>query len=308
MNDDTLQHTTMLRKADIETNAHEISGFSLTVIRGNDADYGAIYSFDPQEIVIGRSTHAELRLHDQAISKRHCRILLKESDNDAVYMLEDLGSTNGTRLNGILLKSPQEVKSGDRIELGDTVLRFNTQDDLDSEYQSHLLRLATTDPLTSLLNKASLLKELERLLQYAQRYKRPLALLMIDVDHFKKVNDQYGHLVGDQVLTQLALRLVNSLRQQDVAGRFGGEEFTIILPETTLSGARILAERIRESIAKNPFPAKQIELPITISIGIAEYTDAVHSGSQLLEMADQALYQAKNTGRNRTVVHSQTKE
>jgi len=301
MNEETLQHTTLHHASQQNIPTEKPQGFTLTVIRGSDADYGAIYPFDPRTVVIGRSNHVDLRLNDHSISKSHCHIKHAEGPGTRPYVIEDLNSTNGTRLNGILIKSPLALSSGDRIEMGDTILRFNTQDDPDSEYQSHLLKLATTDPLTNLLNKATLQKELERQLNYSQRYSRPLSLLMIDIDHFKNVNDNFGHLTGDQILSQVGKRLQQNLRQQDLAGRFGGEEFTIILPETLLSGALILAERIRESISSQPFLINKITHWITISIGVAECNNQRMTSSELLEQADLALYQAKNNGRNQTI-------
>lgn len=301
MNDDILQQTTLLRAADSDDPPEKPRGFTLTVIRGQKSDYGAIFSYEPRTVVIGRSFNADLMLNDPSISKQHCRIRPVDNPAPHHFQIEDLASTNGTRLNGVVIHSPQPIRSGDRIELADTTLRFNTQDDLDSEYQKHLLRLANTDPLTCLLNKASLNKELERLQQYAMRYERPLSLLMIDIDHFKQVNDQYGHLVGDQILTQLARLLESLLRQQDVAGRFGGEEFTVIMPETRLDGALALAERIRGSIAAHPFPIEGVEHRITVSIGVSEHRPGQQAGTALLEEADRGLYAAKNRGRNRIV-------
>ncbi len=298
MNDDTLSQTTLIRAPSSHDTDAPTPGFTLTVLRGGDPDYGAVFSFDPGFIIIGRSHHADLLLHDRSISKQHCRILPTEQDGPHPYAIEDLESTNGTRLNGVLVTSITPLLSGDRIEIGNTVLRFNTQNDLDSEYQNHLLKLATTDPLTSLLNKASLLKELERLLQYSSRYQRPLSLLMIDLDHFKRINDQWGHLTGDRVLQQVAEHLKSVLRQQDIAARFGGEEFTVIMPETTLSGASCLAERLRESITAHPFEVNGTVISLTVSIGVAERESENTSPSALLDQADQALYFAKNNGRN----------
>lgn len=296
--DDTLSQTTLIRPAAANGDRDHSSGFTLTVLRGGDQDYGALFSFDSGTTIIGRSHPADLLLHDRSISKLHCRIVLSGGKDSRSFLIEDLESTNGTRHNGVLITSPSPLYSGDRIEIGDTVLRFNTRDDLDSEYQSHLLRLATTDPLTSLLNKAALFKELERMLKHASRYNRPLSLLMIDLDHFKQVNDRWGHLAGDQVLQQLALHLRTVLRQQDIAGRFGGEEFTIILPETSLPGATCLADRLRDSIASRSFEVNGSVLSITVSIGVAQRETETLGASSLLEQADRALYQAKNKGRN----------
>lgn len=298
MNDKTRLITTVYNRNQDAALDDTLQGFTLTVVRGSESDYGAIYSFDARRVVIGRSHQADLLFHDQSISKQHCAIDVSDQENQSVFYLSDLGSTNGTRVNGLLIKENQRLSNGDKIDLGDTTLRFNTRDDLDSEYQEHLLKLATIDPLTALLNKVTLQKELDRQFQHAIRYGRPLTILMVDVDHFKRINDTHGHLLGDQVLAHIARQMSQNLRQHDIAGRFGGEEFTIILPETLTTGAMILAERIRETIETTPLDGEEILIKATVSIGIAELTPHHTSPFSLLDDADKALYRAKHSGRN----------
>lgn len=165
-----------------------------------------------------------------------------------------------------------------------------------------LARLSRTDPLTQLPNRRHFVESLEKEFQRAERYTNPLGLLVIDIDHFKRVNDSHGHLVGDKVLRDVAGILAYGLRQSDIAARFGGEEFAVLLPETDLDGAMLVAERYRLEVAGREFKADDLSLRITVSIGVASLprTTAVDA-TELLRKADAALYRAKDEGRNRVV-------
>jgi two-component system cell cycle response regulator len=160
--------------------------------------------------------------------------------------------------------------------------------------------LATTDPLTRLLNRRALLERLSREVDRAKRYASLLTLLLLDIDHFKSINDSAGHLVGDSVLRQLGALIEASVRTVDIAARYGGEEFVLILPETSQEGGVIFAERIRESIERYPFDAGSEEpLHLTASIGVATFpSPRVDSTEDLFARADEALYRAKSGGRN----------
>ena len=157
---------------------------------------------------------------------------------------------------------------------------------------------ALTDELTKLPNRRALAQEFLKEMQRARRHKNAIAFVMIDIDHFKQVNDTYGHLNGDAVLAELAQILKGGARESDVCARYGGEEFALILHETTESGARVLAERIRSKVAASTFPGG---LNLTISVGVAATDDATLF-TQLIDRADQALYAAKQGGRNQVRV------
>jgi len=157
---------------------------------------------------------------------------------------------------------------------------------------------ALTDELTKLPNRRYMAQRFLQEMQRARRYKKSLAFVMMDIDHFKQINDTYGHLQGDQVLAELAKILVAGKRESDVAARYGGEEFALILHETAAEGAQILADRIRASVEEATFPGG---LKLTISIGIAA-TDDEAQFTSLMEKADEALYEAKEGGRNRVVL------
>jgi len=172
----------------------------------------------------------------------------------------------------------------------------------------HIQELAITDSLTGVYNRRHIFELGYREYLRARRFNRPLSLLMIDIDHFKKVNDTYGHLKGDQILLELAHLLKKDVREIDMVGRFGGEEFLIILPETNLHEGKKIAERIRRCVETNFYNQDNDILTITISLGIAEMQFSTQSFDAILENADIALYQAKNAGRNQVKVFKQTEE
>ena len=159
------------------------------------------------------------------------------------------------------------------------------------------------DPLTGLYNRYAFKEILRQEIERAQRYERHLSLLMIDIDHFKKVNDLFGHLVGDEVLEEVADIITSAVRKTDIITRFGGEEFAIILPETTVGHATMLAERIRKKIEEHDYARLIAKESLTVSIGISNYhTPGRKSDLTLIHSADQALYAAKKEGRNKVVI------
>ncbi len=167
-----------------------------------------------------------------------------------------------------------------------------------------LERLATTDVLTGVFNRRVLLERLELELRRCRRYGSRLCVLLLDVDYFKRVNDTYGHLAGDAVLVAVGHILRTRVRNTDVAGRYGGEEFGVLLPETDLEPGRELAERLRQHVADEVFSAGTATFRVTCSVGVAHFADARQKANDLLQGADKALYRAKEQGRNRVCVAS----
>lgn len=165
------------------------------------------------------------------------------------------------------------------------------------------MQLATTDAVTGLYNRHYLTSHLETQLKAAQRSKKPLSVLMMDIDHFKAVNDTYGHAVGDRVLKEFAVRIGKNVRGVDLAARYGGEEFVVMMPETPQDWAYMIGDRLREEIAENKFDVGSSDGPIsvTVSIGVATSDDDILP-AQILESADKALYRAKEEGRNKVIV------
>jgi diguanylate cyclase (GGDEF)-like protein len=169
--------------------------------------------------------------------------------------------------------------------------------------EEELRRLARFDELTGLCNRRYLFDRLTQEMMRTRRYGSPLSILLVDLDHFKRINDTYGHLMGDTVLATVASVIRDTIRATDIPGRYGGEEICIVLTETKIEGARLVAERLRRRIATEQFPAAAGRMfQVTCSIGLVEYQDNIKDLVAFVELADRALYQAKALGRNRVVV------
>lgn len=205
-------------------------------------------------------------------------------------------------------------KDGTELLLGATIVTVKTERgpimvamvrDISEriEFQNELTRLASADPLTGQLNRRAFLESFEREWTRAFRYKTGLSLLMFDLDHFKHINDAYGHDVGDQVICRFAELVRASLRDIDIFGRWGGEEFIAALPHTDIRAARSVAERIRERIANQQFQAEgHAPFYVTVSVGMADIGAGGIAHQQMIKFADNALYEAKNAGRNQVVI------
>ncbi|HEX7597580.1 MAG TPA: GGDEF domain-containing protein [Polyangia bacterium] len=259
------------------------------------AALGRVFPIRPGLVILGRAPDAGIALLDGEVSRYHARFRVEEGH----VQVEDLGSTNGTRVNGELIRGPLDLRAGDRLSMGGHVLKLVFLDPLERTFHETLLDLSTKDPLTGLANRGSVLAEFQNRFGLSLRYDRPLSVVVCDLDHFKRVNDTYGHGAGDFVLHVFGERLMGALREADLAGRIGGEEFLMVLPETDLSGARPFAERLRKAINSMPVPLPSGPLNITCSLGIAERTAADLEAGQLLARADSAMYQAKTGGRDR---------
>jgi diguanylate cyclase (GGDEF)-like protein len=259
------------------------------------ASLGRVFPIQAGLVILGRAPDAGIALLDGEVSRYHARIRVEEGN----VQVEDLGSTNGTRVNGALIHGPADLRAGDRLSVGGHVLKLVFLDPLERTFHETLLDLSTKDPLTGLANRGSTLAEFQNRFGLSLRYDRPLSVVVCDLDHFKQVNDTYGHGAGDFVLRVFGERLMAALREADLAGRIGGEEFLILLPETDVSGARPFAERLRKAINSKPVPLPSGALTISCSLGIAERTAADLEAGQLLARADAAMYQAKSGGRDR---------
>ncbi|MBI4854202.1 MAG: diguanylate cyclase [Acidobacteria bacterium] len=276
-------------------------GFYFTVIEG--ADFGRVFLLEKPEMVLGRSDEADIQLDDEKVSRKHLKLyMIKNHKGEARAKVADLSSKNGIFVNGVRAYE-QELRSGDKIKVGDTILKFEIKDRLDVSYHDKLYQQATRDPLTALSNRNYFRNELRKFVSLAVRYNRALSIIMLDIDFFKKINDTYGHDVGDNVLKGVSEVLMRHVRNHDVAARFGGEEFVMLLPETNLGGAVVVAERIRTAVENVNFESLGCRRQVTISIGVAEYEgDTTSDGEDILKRADEALYRAKTSGRNRVCV------
>ena len=163
-------------------------------------------------------------------------------------------------------------------------------------------KLAVTDGLTGISNRPSMEKSLRIEFERSKRYNSPLSLILLDVDHFKDVNDTYGHQKGDEILIAIASLLKKACRANDIAARYGGEEFLMILPQSNAQGAFKIAERVRKEMMKISFTGNESNFAVTVSCGVAEFNKDYESINKLIAVADRALYEAKNGGRNKTIL------
>jgi two-component system cell cycle response regulator len=272
---------------------------TLTVLTGLNA--GQILALDAFEHVIGRGTEADLWMEDPAISRMHARLTRRQ---DGRFAIEDLKSTNGTFVTGRRIESRTELQSGDRIQIGpNLILRFAITDDAEEELQRRLYESSTRDALTRAFNRKYLNERLVAEIAHARRHKTQLALLMLDLDRFKDVNDNLGHLMGDMVLRVVASHLMRLIRIEDVLARYGGEEFIILARSTHHRDAGKLAERVRTTVERLLIsaPGGKKAICVTVSIGIASLAELAPEGgaTDLIGTADARLYRAKAAGRNR---------
>lgn len=259
------------------------------------------------EVILGRALEADVRVNDARASRLHARINTERRDgsSETRYRITDLGSTNGTLLNGRSI-TEAFLQEGDKLMIGEHLLRFDMLDEIDREFQQQIHRLLVHDELTGLLTSKSFFSELRREAARAELESLPFCVLMMDIDHFKQVNDTYGHLAGSQTLEEIGVVIKRALRAGDVAARFGGEEFAAFLLDADYAQGLVAAERVRSAIERHTFPASrrgtgEVEKThqITISVGVASFPDDARDPIQLVELADSALYRAKRSGRNR---------
>jgi diguanylate cyclase (GGDEF)-like protein len=256
---------------------------------------GSRYLLGAEPVTIGREEDCQIRINDPSVSRRHARI---HSDGTE-YRVTDLESTNGTYVNDVRV-AMQPLRDGDNLHIGNCICRFLAGGNIEAQYHEEIHRLTVIDALTDVHNRRYLLEALGDELTGALRYRRPLALVLFDVDHFKLVNDRLGHLGGDFTLRELAAVIKQLTRKEDIFGRYGGEEFAVVMPETDWNKAAAYADRLRRLVAQHPFCYEGERFQVTISLGVASTTgEEWTSTRELLRLADQFLCRAKQKGRNR---------
>ena len=260
---------------------------------------GERYSLDGDVATIGRDLGNNIVLVDESVSRNHAKI----ERTTRGFVLEDLDSTNGSRVNDDSIKSCL-LKSGDQLQIGSFILKYIGSGNVEAVYHEEIYRMMITDGLTGIANRRKLDEALENEFLRAKRYGRPLSIAILDADHFKKVNDTHGHIVGDFVLKKLATLFQQNIRREELLGRYGGEEFVVVMPEVDSSGAFQLAEKLRKTVESTVFKSGEAELPITISVGVATL-GAEESVKAFIDTADQALYKSKEDGRNRVTIGGQ---
>jgi diguanylate cyclase (GGDEF)-like protein len=273
----------------------------LVRVRGNNL--GQAVRLGAQPCTLGRHPDSEIWIGDDGVSRRHARIV----ENAAGHVLEDLASANGTFVNGVRVERHQ-LRDGDLIQLGPIVaFRYSVTDSEQELLLGRLHAASVTDSLTGAANRDHFDHMLSGELSYARRHHADLSLVLFDLDHFKSINDTYGHPCGDAVLVAVASAAREALRKEDVLARYGGEEFAVILRAIDLKGASALAERLRQLIEELRVQHCGHEVRVTASLGCASLVDAGDAGDArpeaLIATADRRLYAAKEAGRNRVVAH-----
>jgi two-component system cell cycle response regulator len=263
----------------------------LVVIYGSDL--GRKYNLDAANLVLGRSSKSDIQIDQESVSRAHSKIV----NTGKSIRIRDLGSTNGTYVNDEPIEE-HVLSDGDLIKIGRTIFKFLSGGNIERAYHEEIYRLTTIDGLTQIYNKRYFLESLEREIARSNRYRRDMSLVMFDIDHFKKINDTFGHLAGDQVLKTLALTIKSKIRREDLFARYGGEEFAIVLPEIDGYNAHQFAEKVRRIVEATDFRFEGTKIDVTISMGVATLDADTADAAALIKRADERLYEAKKAGRN----------
>ncbi len=272
---------------------------TLTVLTGHGL--GQLVVLDDTHLVVGRGEEADLRVEDESLSRRHARFALIHG----TWFLEDLRSTNGTFLNGRKVADVERIGDGARIQLGEeTLLRFTLQDEREFQAARRLFESSVRDPLTGCFNRHYLDECLPIEHAYAKRHDVPMSVLFMDVDHFKDINDRFGHATGDDVLREVGAYLRRAVRTEDTVVRYGGEELLILVRHSNALAVKQMAERLRAGVERLAVAADKELVRVTVTIGVATLSGSSDETSieELLARADSALYRGKERGRNRVEV------
>jgi diguanylate cyclase (GGDEF)-like protein len=272
--------------------------WALKVVAGPLA--GAVFDAS-KDLTVGRGPEASIRCNDPTVSRAHAAVRRRGE----LLFIEDLGSRNGTLVEGVRIAGATQLREGNRVDLGALGFRVVREDEHEILESKRLYDAATCDPVTGVFNRSYFDIQLACAVAGARDERKPLALLLVDVDHFKRVNDRFGHLTGDAALRAVGQAIASAVRPHDTVARWGGEEFVVLLPGTSALEAALIADRIRRKIEQLDMSALGMDRAVTVSIGVSCESDgAAWLPSELLGAADAAVYRAKAEGRNRVHVYS----
>ncbi len=264
------------------------------LIIGGDLN-GTIFDLVEPTVGIGRNADNIIALEFNGVSRYHFKLHVSGDS----HILEDCGSKNGTYLNNKKIEGQTPLARADIIKIGSIALKYLPKGDPERLTYDKLNLEANTDKHTGCYNKTFFNNRIGLEVNKSKVTGDPLSLILFDLDHFKKLNDNYGHDAGDYVLKDMAAVIrANGIRDQDVFARYGGEEFVILLPKTNLKQSFEIAERLRKLIENKEFLYDGKRLPVTASVGVADYRQGVNTGTDLFKRADDAVYKAKDAGRN----------
>ena len=271
------------------------------LIRYVGAPIGEVIPLRPPGVTFGRSGDNDISLPEAEVSRKHaCIEVVNLDEGQLALRIKDLGSTNGTYVNGHRIQGEVELRAGDVVRVATHAFKLKRLDDMERHYHQAVLAQTTVDALTGVSNRATVLGYLEKHVDLAKRYKRNLSIVLVDLDHFKNINDDHGHATGDQVLQMFGVMVLGRIRGSDQVGRIGGEEFLLVLPETTGQEAATLAEGLRKAFHAHPITSIHgTRFAHSCSLGVTELRDEDVEGGSFLARADAALYRAKALGRNR---------
>lgn len=284
-------------------NPHDLVRDRGVLVRLDGDASGEIISLPRRGVRVGRSGRAQVHIAEPSVSRDHAHIVYEYG---AFYVVDE-GSQNGTQVAGRKIVRA-ELRDGDLVQFGQrATYRFALMDQTQEQVMRRLYESSTRDPLTGADNRRNMDSRLQAETAFAHRHRRPLSVILLDIDHFKSVNDRYGHQAGDQVLKSVAAVVRSQLRTEDAFARYGGEEFVIVLRDTTVAQAALVAERVRDRISKTQVEIGSGAIAVTVSAGCASLACALGASTEeLVGVADRRLYKAKRGGRNRVVSADET--
>ena len=287
---------TRITKVQVVAPKVEAGKACLVLIYPPGPDMGKRFPLEKDDIVLGRGADCDIMVDRDSVSRRHARVFRAGNH----WLVEDLNSTNGSYVNDQLIQR-HPLRDSDFLKIGAAIFKFLTGTGIEASYYEEIYRMTIIDGLTGAHNKRYFIEFLEREIARCSRYKRPLSLVMFDIDHFKNINDSHGHLTGDYVLKEMSRRLLGRIRKEELLARYGGEEFAAVLPETGHPGAMHFGEQIRQIVADEPFEYDGDHFKVTISVGVFTLNGENSDTLAFIRRADENLYRAKREGRDRVI-------